>query len=358
MIIRDISSDPLDPRWVQLGVLHGSIGSCDFPGIYTRLEDAAVLDFIERETSRNNNTLLTRDNDVNLNDFNVEESDLLLMSTAESGLCKRPRNRLNEFPFITIVGFEKSRENQEAPSFILTCTGVLINRRYVLTVASCFDVDSGFGLPEGVQRQVRLGDYSTDGDPDCSGDICAPKSQTIPVEEVIIHDSYSKALEDIQYNMALVKMEKSATFNDGVFPVCLPNFNENEPRLNASDEIYVVGYPGVAAASNEGKNSTLTGSKASLISPNECNSRWRNWREDFQAQFGTQICAEENVNTCLATIGSALMRINGVEDKMVLLGLHSIGLPCEGEETPFPDIFVRIDAFVNWIMQTIGYKID
>ncbi len=37
-------------RWVQVGLVHGAVGECaslDFPGIYVRLEDKEVLDFIK-----------------------------------------------------------------------------------------------------------------------------------------------------------------------------------------------------------------------------------------------------------------------------------------------------------------------
>ena len=39
-----------EPHWVQLGIVHGSVGRCasvDFPGIYARLEDKDILDFIK-----------------------------------------------------------------------------------------------------------------------------------------------------------------------------------------------------------------------------------------------------------------------------------------------------------------------
>ena len=47
---RDVTTDPRNPRWVQLGIVHGSVGPCasaDFPGIYSRVEDKQILDFIK-----------------------------------------------------------------------------------------------------------------------------------------------------------------------------------------------------------------------------------------------------------------------------------------------------------------------
>ena len=46
----DTVTDPSDPRWVQLGVLHGSVGPCAssrFPNIFSRVSDESVLSFIK-----------------------------------------------------------------------------------------------------------------------------------------------------------------------------------------------------------------------------------------------------------------------------------------------------------------------
>lgn len=103
-------------------------------------------------------------------------------------------------------------------------SAVLIHKNYVLTSSYCVNgnyiVQSRYSL-----MSVRLGDWDTSTDIDCNDDkICAPPPQDIPIVEMIPHDWFlpnsNSATESD--NIALLRLERPATFTNYVRPICLP----------------------------------------------------------------------------------------------------------------------------------------
>ncbi|XP_052873663.1 serine protease 53-like [Anopheles cruzii] len=120
-----------------------------------------------------------------------------------------PWNVLLEF-------FQKDR-----PTPHLLCGGVLIHRRFVLTVGHCVD-----GILRGYElRTVRLGEFNTrtalDGDPN-SPDTTTLSTQSIGIERIIINPRLNQP--SYGNNLALLRLRHDAdTRKPNVAPICLPS---------------------------------------------------------------------------------------------------------------------------------------
>lgn len=203
------------------------------------------------------------------------------------------------------------------------CGGALINSKYVLTAAHCT-----FRVPEN-QILVRLGEYDFSDSDDGPG-------EDYPVLEIKRHALYSR--KTLRNDIALLKLGRSAKFDQFVSTVCLPQRND----------LYIGQMATLAGWGN-----LKGGGPTSKVLMEASFPVWSN-AECTEVQ-GIQIrkvflCAgskEKDKGGCNGDSGGPLMLLDEHTKQWKAIGIVSWGR--RGCDTRYPTVFTRVSSYLRWI---------
>ncbi|XP_043472965.1 serine protease easter-like [Leptopilina heterotoma] len=249
---------------------------------------------------------------------------------------------IDEFPWMALLEYQ-------TPNGIKTlCSGVVINKRYVLSAAHCI---KGKGLPKNYRAvNVRLGEYDTTSNPDCiiqSGyQVCADPIVIIPIQEIITHEDYVPNSKGQPNDIALLRLSKDIVFTNYIQPICLPQ-NSNVESL-----LYTAGWGRTEYGTNSDKKLKLSVPAVSI-------ERCIPWYRSAGANLGHgQICAggDKGRDSCRGDSGGPLMaKSRGTVDnkpKWVSVGIVSFGpSPCGREG--WPGVYTKVHDFMPWILRNM-----
>uniref|UniRef100_A0A8D9EIF6 Serine protease easter n=1 Tax=Cacopsylla melanoneura TaxID=428564 RepID=A0A8D9EIF6_9HEMI len=248
---------------------------------------------------------------------------------------------LGEIPWIVQYGAKNDGQ------FEYTCGGNLISERYVLTAAHCVNASAD---PE--KFAVRLGEWSNTGDPDSQGDLHAPPVQDIKVAEYITHENYNSTKVATRNDIALIRLETTATLGFFVQPVCLP-YGAAMSKDFTSEDTLAAGW-GITNSSKPFPLPTiLQAIKLTVADAAKCTEAYSNILIEVNYNDG-QICVggEEGKDACSGDSGGPLLWKGSFEPDITvrtyLLGLTSFGNDCALKG--FPGVFTRTNFFMKWIL--------
>uniref|UniRef100_A0A8C0QUB0 Corin, serine peptidase n=1 Tax=Canis lupus dingo TaxID=286419 RepID=A0A8C0QUB0_CANLU len=243
---------------------------------------------------------------------------------------RRPAARMNK----RILGGRTSRPGrwpwqcslQSEPSGHI-CGCVLIAKKWVLTVAHCFE-----GREDAAAWTVVLGISNLDHP--------SAFMQTRPVKTIVLHPRYSRAVVD--YDISVVELSHAVRETSYVRPVCLPGAQwAPEPDTYC----YVTGW----GHTGHRMPFKLQEGEVRIISLEQCQAYF-----DMKTITTRMICAgyeSGTVDSCMGDSGGPLVceRPGG---QWTLFGLTSWGSVCFSKVLG-PGVYSNVSYFVEWIERQI-----
>ncbi|XP_023821804.1 atrial natriuretic peptide-converting enzyme isoform X1 [Oryzias latipes] len=208
------------------------------------------------------------------------------------------------------------------------CGCVLIARKWVLTVAHCFEGRESADLWKVVLGLTNL-------------DHPAAHSQSRGVRSIIVHPRYNRAVVD--YDISVVQLDSEVEETAFVRPVCLPR----PGQLPSPDSYcYITGWGHMGNR----MPFKLQEGEVRIISLPQCQSYF-----DMKTITARMLCAgyeAGTVDSCMGDSGGPLVCEEADGGRWTLFGLTSWGSVCFSKVLG-PGVYSNVTHFTPWIRQQI-----
>lgn len=244
---------------------------------------------------------------------------------------------LDEFPWTALIRYRRSNG---VLSF--NCGGSIINSRYVISAAHCFNPRPGYQV-----AGVRLGEHTISNEgKDCKGSDCADLPVDRNIEKIIVHEEYDANSKSQLNDIALVRLDRNVSWSHYVQPICLP---AQESLMTRN----IVGHKLTAAGWGRTETGEPSDTKLKVIleitEPRSCSTVYRPAGIELSS---SQLCAggEKGKDTCTGDSGGPLMQRVGA--RWILYGIVSFG-PKQCARKGVPGVYTNVVKYIEWIESNI-----
>ena len=158
-------------------------------------------------------------------------------------------------PWLAAVGMYSQEVFKD---FQVSCSGVIVTRRIIVTAAHCFVAFIEENKTELIPTHVRVGANRID----------SRFSEDRKIKEYIVHPSYM--YPEFYFDIALIKLEDKLFFSSRISPICLPEIAQSHP--GARTAISVQGW-GKDVGGSFGKK--VSEANVAIRSKSECDFKFR-----------------------------------------------------------------------------------
>ena len=159
-------------------------------------------------------------------------------------------------PWLAAVGMYSQEVFKD---FQVSCSGVIVTRRIIVTAAHCFVAFIEENKTELIPTHVRVGANRID----------SKFSEDRKIKEYIVHPNY--IFPAFYFDIALILLEEDLIFSSRISPICLPEIAQSHP--GARTAISVQGW-GKDVGGSFGKK--VTEANVAIRSKSECDFKFRN----------------------------------------------------------------------------------
>nr|APD15612.1 serine protease [Cotesia chilonis] len=205
---------------------------------------------------------------------------------------------------------------------IVFCGSTIINTQQVLTAAHCVNGRTSNTVG------VLIGDHDISKSTDTNA------TKLYRVASIIIHPAFSTV--SLDYDIAVITIDGTMTFNQQVGPACLPF--QHSPDTFAGNYVDLLGWGSLNVA--ERQSPVLQKVKVSVITNKICMGTYRG--------IGSrQLCTlTDNKDSCQFDSGGPVLWQNPTTRRIVLIAMIGYGSLCADGR---PSVNSRVGAYIDWI---------
>ncbi|XP_070563361.1 transmembrane protease serine 9-like [Ptychodera flava] len=304
-------------RWYLFGIVSWGLECAgNKPSVFTRVDK--FHDWI-REVQRN--AFSCHDTNAAPTETTVEEIITSPISSDECGWIENGKSTPDNWPWMVQIARQRARL-----AYPSKCNGVLINKSWVVSLASCF--------PAWIPAQLTV-KFTDPASPHAN-------AREYFVERAQVHPEYNEYTRD--YDMVLLKLVEPVEYTESVKPACLLKPNISASELEDQAQGFVTGVGNVRSLEHP-THDTVQTIPFAVDETESCN-------EIFFGGVGeSMFCATTMSPTddaCGGFRGSPM--VTQISGRWFALGLVSWGHLCHEN----PVVFSKLHSFHEWIADTLS----